>query len=112
MLKNLSIAATSVLLLGGYVSSALGASIGAGNAYPVSDYVCKDGTKLAVRLMGEHASVSVNGKPAIELAAVGDKGTRFFRWQAHTDHHTGAAIVGRWSSPNVCMHWRLSVIAG
>lgn len=77
MLKNLSIAATSVLLLGGYVSSALGASIGAGNAYPVSDYVCKDGTKLAVRLMGEHASVSVNGKPAIELAAVGDKGTRF-----------------------------------
>ncbi|MBA8821716.1 hypothetical protein FHW00_004074 [Ochrobactrum sp. P6BSIII] len=77
MLKNLSIAATSVLLLGGYVNSASGASIGAGNAYPVSDYVCKDGTKLAVRLMGEHASVSVNGKPAIELAAVGDKGTRF-----------------------------------
>ncbi|NKC05005.1 hypothetical protein HED55_23000 [Ochrobactrum haematophilum] len=27
--------------------------------------------------MGEHASVSVNGKRAIELAAVGEKGTRF-----------------------------------
>ncbi|TMV04468.1 hypothetical protein [Brucella haematophila] len=77
MLKNLSIATTSVLLLGGFVSSATGASIGAGNPYPVSHYVCKDGTKLAVRLMGEHASVSVNGKRAIELAAVGEKGTRF-----------------------------------
>ena len=35
-------------------------AIGAGNPYPVSTYVC-DGTRLAVRLMGESASVSVDG---------------------------------------------------
>ncbi|MDH7785674.1 hypothetical protein QBD01_001692 [Ochrobactrum sp. 19YEA23] len=77
MLKNLSIAASSVLLFGGLMNVALAASVGAGNPYPVSNYVCEDGTKLAVRLMGEHASVVVNGKPAIDLAAMGDKGTTF-----------------------------------
>jgi len=51
-------------------------SIGVGNPYPVSSYVC-DGTHLAVRLMGERASVSVDGAAAVELPAMGQSGTRF-----------------------------------
>lgn len=52
------------------------ASIGAGNPYPVSNYIC-DGTRLAVRLMGESASVSVDGAAAVDLPAIGNSGTRF-----------------------------------
>ncbi|WP_177142881.1 hypothetical protein [Variovorax sp. YR216] len=52
------------------------ASIGVGNPYPVSSYVC-DGTRLAVRLMGESASVSVDGAAAIDLPAIGNSGTTF-----------------------------------
>ena len=51
-------------------------SIGAGNPYPVSEYVC-EGTPLAVRLMGESASVSVDGAAAMELPKVGESGTTF-----------------------------------
>lgn len=51
-------------------------SIGAGNPYPVSEYVC-DGTRLDVRLMGESASVSVDGAAAVELPKVGESGTTF-----------------------------------
>ncbi|MDN8613382.1 hypothetical protein [Variovorax ginsengisoli] len=51
-------------------------SIGVGNPYPVSKYVC-DGTRLAVRLMGESASVSVDGAAAIDLPAIGKSGTTF-----------------------------------
>ena len=51
-------------------------SIGAGNPYPVSTYTC-DGTRLAVRLMGEKASVSVDGAAAVELPATGQSGTTF-----------------------------------
>ncbi len=51
-------------------------SIGVGNPYPVSSYVC-DGTRLAVRLMGESASVSVDGAAAVDLPAMGTSGTRF-----------------------------------
>ena len=51
-------------------------SIGVGNLYPVSSYVC-DGTRLAVRLMGERASVSVDGAAAVDLPATGQSGTRF-----------------------------------
>lgn len=53
-----------------------GPSIGVGNPYPVSNYVC-DGTRLAVRLMGERASVSVDGAPPIDLPVMGDTGTKF-----------------------------------
>ncbi|WP_175545086.1 hypothetical protein [Variovorax sp. OV329] len=53
-----------------------GPSIGVGNPYPVSNYVC-DGTRLAVRLKGESASVSVDGAAAVDLPAIGDSGTRF-----------------------------------
>lgn len=52
------------------------ASIGVGNPYPVSNYVC-DGTRLAVRLMGESASVSVDGAAAVDLPSTGSSGTAF-----------------------------------
>ena len=51
-------------------------SIGVGNPYPVSSYVC-DGTRLAVRLMGESASVSVDGAAAVDLPAIGQAGTTY-----------------------------------
>jgi hypothetical protein len=52
------------------------ASIGAGNPYPVSNYVC-DGTRLGVRLMGESATVSVDGAAAVDLPSIGNSGTTF-----------------------------------
>ena len=52
------------------------ASIGVGNPYPVSTYIC-DGTRLAVRLMGDRASVSVDGAAAVDLPATGQSGTTF-----------------------------------
>ena len=51
-------------------------SIGVGNPNPVSSYVC-NGTRLAVRLMGESASVSVDGAAAIDLPVIGESGTTF-----------------------------------
>lgn len=51
-------------------------SIGVGNPYPVSSYVC-EGTRLAVRLRGDSASVSVDGAAAVDLPAIGDSGTKF-----------------------------------
>ena len=51
-------------------------SIGAGNPYPVSNYQCGN-TRLAVRLMGERASVSVDGADAIDLPVSGSSGTTF-----------------------------------
>lgn len=51
-------------------------AIGVGNPYSVSTYVC-DGTRLAVRLTGESASVSVDGATAITLEATGRSGTTF-----------------------------------
>jgi hypothetical protein len=52
-------------------------SIGAGNPYPVTIYTCQDGTRLAVRLMGDRASVAVNGGAAEDLPALGNEGTTF-----------------------------------
>ncbi len=51
-------------------------SIGVGNPYPVSSYVC-DGARLGVRLMGDRASVSVDGATAVDLPAIGESGTTF-----------------------------------
>lgn len=51
-------------------------SIGAGNPYPVSNYVC-DQTRLAVRMLGSSASVSVDGAAAVDLPATGQSGTTF-----------------------------------
>ena len=77
MLRDLSITAIGALLLASSAYAETGASIGAGNAYPVSDYTCQDGTKLAVRLLGDRASVSVNGTPAVDLRALGKEGTTY-----------------------------------
>lgn len=54
-----------------------GGSIGGGNPYPVSQYSCGDGTRLAVRLFGDRASVSVNGEDPIDLPSKGSEGTTF-----------------------------------
>ncbi|SHF61696.1 metal-dependent hydrolase family protein [Devosia limi] len=54
-----------------------GASIGLGNQFPVSNYLCEDGTRLAVRLLGESALVSVNDAAEIDLPSIGAEGTTF-----------------------------------
>lgn len=77
MSRKLSITAISALMLASFEHSASGASVGAGNPYPVSDYTCEDGTRLAVRLLGDRASVSVNGAAAIDLLAMGPEGTTY-----------------------------------
>lgn len=77
MLRKLSIAATSVLMFANLEHPASAASIGVGDHYPVSNYTCEDGTRLAVRLLGEYASVSVNGAAAIDLPSMGPEGTTF-----------------------------------
>jgi len=77
MLRNLSIAAVSALILASFEHSASGASIGVGNPFPVSNYTCEDGTLLEVRLLGESAAVSVNGATAVELPSMGPEGTTY-----------------------------------
>jgi len=76
-LNSSLIAVFCVLLLGAFNLSATGASIGAGNPYPVGHYKCEDGTQLAVRLFGDRASVSVNGETAIDLPSIGKEGTTY-----------------------------------
>ncbi len=44
---------------------------------PLEEYVCADGTELGVRLLGEKASVSVDGKPAVDLPVMGADGTTY-----------------------------------
>lgn len=77
MLRKLSIATIGVLMLTSCEHSAPDASIGVGNPYPVSNYICEDGTRLAVRLLGDRASVSVDDAPAVELSAMGPEGTAY-----------------------------------
>ena len=79
MLFRLTIGALGALTLAACAHSTgptPGPSIGVGNPYPVSNYDC-DGTRLAVRLMGDRASVSVNGAAAVDLQAMGQSGTTF-----------------------------------
>ena len=82
MLRALSIAAISALTIASLNHSASGASIGAGNPYPVSNYTCQDGTRLAVRLLGDRASVSVNDAAEVDLPSMGPEGTTYSngRW--------------------------------
>jgi len=75
MLLRLTIGAVSTFTLVG-CHSAPSQSIGVGNPYPVSNYLC-DGTRLAVRLMGSSASVSVDGATAVDLPAIEQTGTTF-----------------------------------
>lgn len=81
VLRNLSIMATSALMLASFEHSASGASVGTGNPYPVSNYSCEDGTRLAVRLLGDRASVSVNGATAVDLPSMGPEGTTYSNGQ-------------------------------
>jgi len=83
MLKNLLVMALGALVLVGCGTSesGSGASIGVGNPYPMSRYTCQDGTQLAVRLLGESASVSVNGAAAVDLPAMGSDGTTYSNGQ-------------------------------
>ncbi|WP_198928707.1 hypothetical protein [Rhizobium sp. AC44/96] len=92
MLRKLSIAVISLLLLACTGHAEPSTSIGVGNPHPVSDYTCQDGTHLAVRLFGDRASVSVNGAPALDLPAVGTEETTYSngRW-------TLAIVQGRLS---------------
>lgn len=92
MLRNLSMAAISALMLASFEHSASAASVGAGNPYPVSNYTCEDGTRLAVRLLGEAASVSVNGATAVDLPSMGPDGTTY-----SNGHHTLTIVQGRLS---------------
>lgn len=77
MLGQLSVAAISAVMLASSVQSTPEASVGVGNPYPVSNYTCEDGTHLAVRLLGDRASVSVNGATAVDLPSMGPEGTTF-----------------------------------
>lgn len=81
MLRNLSVAAICALMLASFEHSASGTSIGAGNPYPISDYTCDDGTRLAVRLLGDRASVSVNGAAPVDLPSTGPEGTTYSNGQ-------------------------------
>ena len=77
MLRSLAMAAISSLTVASFARSASGASIGAGNPYPVSNYTCQDGTRLAVRLLGDSASVSVNDATAVDLPSMDPEGTTY-----------------------------------
>lgn len=97
------------LLIGAFAALTLAAchpkpspSIGVGNPYPVSNYVC-DGTRLAVRLMGESASVSVDGAAAVDLPATGQSGTTFSNGRQTLIIEQGRAswAVGR-ATPVAC----------
>ena len=92
MLVNMSVLAISTLMLASFANSASGASVGAGNPYPVSNYTCEDGTRLAVRLLGDGASVSINGASAVDLPSMGPDGTTYSNGQ-----HTLTIVQGRLS---------------
>lgn len=92
MPRNLSLMTVGLLLAAGLANSASGASIGVGNPYPVSNYKCADGTRLAVRLLGESASVSVNDAAEISLPAIGVDGTTY-----SNDQVTLTIVQGRLS---------------
>lgn len=77
MSRNLSITIVCALMLAGCERPTPDASIGVGNPYPVSNYTCEDGTRLAVRLLGDRASVSINGATAADLPSMGPEGTTF-----------------------------------
>ncbi|MDI7864692.1 hypothetical protein MRS76_22450 [Rhizobiaceae bacterium n13] len=92
MSGHLSDLAISALMLASLEVAASDVSIGAGNPYPLSDYTCQDGTRLAVRLLGDRASVSVNGATAVDLSPTGPDGTTYSDGQ-----HTLTIIQGHLS---------------
>jgi hypothetical protein len=80
MLPRFALGALSALVLAGCHTPSSAPtrdpSIGAGNPYPVSNYMCGN-TRLAVRLMGERALVSVDGAAAVDLPVSGSPGTTY-----------------------------------
>lgn len=92
MFGHLSALTIITLMLTPFEVAASDMSIGAGNPYPVSDYTCKDGTHLAVRLLGDRASVSVNGATAVDLPSTGADGTTYSNGK-----HTLTIVQGRLS---------------
>ena len=103
MLRNPAIAAISILMIASLEQSASGASIGVGNPYPVSTYTCEDGTRLAVRLLGDRASVSVNDAAEVELPAMGLDGTTYSNGRLTLTIIQGRLMwgVGR-AAPSAC----------
>lgn len=81
MWRILPIAAIVMLMTAAVAHSASVPSIGVGNPYPVSNYVCEDGTRLAVRLLGDSASVSVNEAADVDLPSMGPEGTAYSNGQ-------------------------------
>ncbi|MBZ9811596.1 hypothetical protein LB542_10555 [Mesorhizobium sp. BR1-1-9] len=79
--KNLSVAAIGAVMIVSFTYSAFATSIGVGNPYPVSNYKCEDGTRLAVRLLGDRASVSVNDAAEVDLPSKGPEGTTYSNGQ-------------------------------
>ncbi|MGQ3214511.1 hypothetical protein [Shinella sp.] len=79
-------------MLASFEVAASDVSIGVGNPYPVSDYTCQDGTRLAVRLLGDRASVSVDGATAIDLPLMGSDGTAY-----SNGRHTLTIVQGQLS---------------
>lgn len=68
---------TGTLMLTSCEHSASRALIGAGNPYPFSNYTCQDSTRLAVRLLGDRASIFVNDATAVDLPSLGAEGTAY-----------------------------------
>jgi len=104
MSRRLSITAIGALILASWVhADEPGAAIGAGNPYPVSDYTCPDGTRLAVRLFGDHASVSVNGEAEVDLPAIGTEGTTYSsgQWTLSIEQGRLSWAVGQ-AAPSEC----------
>ena len=104
MSRNPAIAAISILMIAAFGQSASGASIGAGNPYPVSTYACEDGTRLAVRLLGDRAAVSVNDAAEVELPSMGPDGTTFSNGRLTLTIIQGRLMwgVGR-AAPSACV---------
>lgn len=92
MSGNLLVLTLSALMLASFEVAASDVSTGVGNPYPVSDYICQDGTRLAVRLLGDRASVSVNDATAVDLPSTGPDGTTYSNGQ-----HTLTIIQGHLS---------------
>ncbi|WP_143413187.1 hypothetical protein [Haematobacter genomosp. 1] len=102
MLRKMSII-SALLLAGAVQADEPAAAIGAENPFPVSEYSCADGTHLAVRLLGESASVSVDGGEEVDLPAMGTDGTTYSNGQWTLSIREGRLswAVGR-ATPSQC----------
>ena len=67
-------------------------------------YTCEDGTRLAVRLLGDRAAVSVNDAAEVELPSMGPDGTTFSNGRLTLTIIQGRLMwgVGR-AAPSACV---------